>query len=106
MVKVVFYIPKGSEQKALSAMYTAGAGQIGNYDHCCFMSLGEGQFRARNGANPSIGKIGVLEKVEEYRIEVICPKNKLDLVIRELRKNHPYEEPAIDVFELYNFNKD
>lgn len=34
--------------------------------------MGTGQFRPITGANPSIGKVGELEVVEEVRIEVLC----------------------------------
>ncbi|EQC44264.1 hypothetical protein [Bacteriovorax sp. Seq25_V] len=102
MVKLVFYIPKNEEKPVLDAIFAAGAGQIGNYINCCFKTEGFGQFMAKVGANPKIGKINELETVVEYRIETICPKSKLDDVLVALRKTHPYEEPAIDVFELYN----
>lgn len=103
MVKIVFYAPIDNYKMALNAIFTEGAGVLGNYDQCCFISEGVGQFCARKGANPSIGKINILEQVKEYKIEVICPKSILTKVIKVLKENHPYEEPAIDIFELYNF---
>ncbi len=102
MVKLVFFVPINSVDDVLDAVFAAGAGQIGNYVNCCFKSEGLGQFMAKEGANPKIGQIGKLEIVKEYRVETICPEEKLDLVLNALKSAHPYEEPAIDVFKLYN----
>lgn len=83
-------------------MAEAGAGHIGNYDYCSFSSRGVGRFRGFEGTKPFIGEPGKVEEVEEERIEVICPVEKLDSVLAAVKKVHPYEEPAIDVYPLLN----
>jgi hypothetical protein len=40
--------------------------------------------------------------VEEERIETVCPSSKLDAVLAAVKKAHPYEEPAIDVYPVLN----
>ena len=103
MKKLVFYVPKDSAKKVKDAVFGAGAGTIGNYDCCSFETEGSGQFRPLKGSSPYLGEQGVLEKVIELRIETICPDEKLLNVIEVLKDSHPYEEPAIDVYELVNF---
>ena len=43
-----------------------------------------------------------VEYVEEVKVELVCPEKKMEQVLKALRDAHPYEEPAIDVFKLYN----
>jgi len=57
------------------AIFDAGAGRYpgpGDYTECCFVTLGKGQFRPGQSANPHLGKIGDLEYVEEAKVETLC----------------------------------
>jgi hypothetical protein len=81
-------------------MGKAGAGRIGNYTFCSFSTKGVGRFKPEKGALPKIGKVGKLEKVKEERIEMICEMRKLKKVIAAIKKVHPYETPAVDVYPL------
>jgi hypothetical protein len=99
-VKIVVFTPLAAADAVRTALAEAGAGHIGNYDFCSFSSRGVGRFRPLDGANPHIGEHGIVEEVEEERIETICPKDILDRVLEKLREAHPYEEPAIDVYPL------
>ena len=100
--KLVVFIPIESLAEVANAMFAAGAGAIGNYTHCGFSAEGTGTFLPHEGANPAIGKKGTLEKVQEMRFESIVPADKLDSVIAAMRKSHPYETPAFDVFKIYS----
>lgn len=102
LVKLVTFVPSEQAEKVREALFNAGAGNIGNYDECSFNSEGKGTFRAGKEANPYVGEIGERHSEPETRIEVILPKFKLNKVIEELRNNHPYEEPAYDIFPLLN----
>ncbi len=82
------------------AMGNAGAGKIGDYEHCTFSIKGVGRFRPGVGANPTIGEVGMLEAVNEERIETVCSPELLDTVLAAIRAVHPYEEPATEVYEL------
>lgn len=73
--KLVFFVPTPDLDAVKAAIFAAGAGRypgIGNYTECAWQTLGTGQFRPGNEANPHIGAVGVLEKVEEYRVETLC----------------------------------
>ena len=79
-------------------MFAAGAGWIGDYSRCSWSTLGQGTFRGGEAASPAIGEAGEDQTVTEYRVETVVPDDKLAAVIAALRRAHPYEEPAYDVY--------
>ncbi|ADG98673.1 protein of unknown function DUF34 [Segniliparus rotundus DSM 44985] len=91
-------VPAGDAERVCSALFAAGAGKIGQYDQCSWRTDGVGQFRPLDGANPAIGRVGEVERVQEARVEVIAPKRLRSALLAALRHAHPYEEPAFDVF--------
>ena len=99
-VKIFVTVPKENLEEVRAAMCNAGAGIIGNYTFCSTSTKSVGTFIPNDNANPYIGKQNKLEFVEEEKLEVICNVEKVKNVIKELRKIHPYEEPAIDIFPL------
>lgn len=101
-VKIAVYVPESHADKIRQVLAKHGAGHIGKYDFCSFSVKGTGRFRGLKGTKPFIGKPGRIEKVKEERIETICPRSKLGKVLAALKKSHPYEKPAIDVFPLLN----
>lgn len=98
--KVVTFVPDAELDKLRQALATAGAGLIGNYSICSFAVRGDGTFFGQGDANPAVGKAGRLEHVEELRLEMVCSRASLPLVLATLRQFHPYEEPAVDVYDL------
>lgn len=100
--KVITFVPDSSVNAVAEALYAAGAGAIGQYSHCGFMTEGVGTFLPREGANPAIGRRGRLERVSEIRLESVVAADKVAAVIDALRKAHPYETPAFDVFRHYD----
>jgi len=73
---------------------------MGDYDCCCWQTLGSGQFRPLENSNPFIGEKGQIERVNEYKVEMVCDEEHIKAVITALKKAHPYEEPAFDVCKL------
>ena len=100
MYKLVVFVPVENADALRQATGDAGGRRIGNYSRCSFSSRGIGRFKPLEGAEPAIGEIGKLEEVEEERIEFVCTEEKLQAVLAAIRKAHPYEEPAIDVWKL------
>ena len=100
--KVAVYVPLENLESVRKAMADAGAGKIGTYSDCSFVSEGRGMFKPLEGSNPHIGETGELEAVREAKHEVIVDKNSLGRVIEKMLKAHPYEVPAYDVWELDN----
>lgn len=101
-VKIAVYVPSSHADKIRQALSEAGAGQIGNYDYCSFTTKGVGRFRGNADSKPFIGKPGQIEEVQEERIETICPRERLEKVLEAIKKIHPYDEPAIDIYPLLN----
>ncbi len=100
--KLIVFVPVEAAGQVSEAVFAAGAGWIGNYSRCSFQAQGTGTFLPLEGAKPAIGKKGRLEKVPEIRFETIVPAEKLESVIAAMKKTHPYETPAYDVFKLHN----
>ena len=98
--KIVVYVPEDHADKLREVIGNAGAGKIGNYTHCTFTLKGTGRFKPEEGANPTIGEVGKLEEVSEDRIETVCSGDNLQAVLQAIRDNHPYEEPATDVYPI------
>lgn len=105
MYKIVTYVPITDADKLRKAMGDAGAGVLGNYHHASFSAKGTGRFIPGEGAHPTIGEIGELTEIEEERIEVICEKERVKGVIAAIKKNHPYEEVPLEIYELVNLEK-
>jgi len=101
-VKIVVFVPLTHTDKVREAIGNSGGGIIGNYNHCSFSSIGVGRFKPNNKAKPHIGKANQLEKVEEERIEFVCSRNKAKTIITAIKKVHPYEEVALDIYPLLN----
>jgi dinuclear metal center YbgI/SA1388 family protein len=102
--KLVTFVPRPSADRVASAMAAAGAGIIGNYDHCSFRAPGTGTFRGSAAAHPAVGQTGRLEKVEEIRLEVVVPAPRMQRVLHALRGAHPYEDVAFDIYPTENIS--
>ena len=99
-VKIVVFVPESHADIVRQAMGDAGAGVIGNYSHCSSTAKTVGHFLPKKGAHPVIGKVGKYEEVIEDRIECVCDRNIAKKVITAMRKVHPYEEVAFDIYPL------
>lgn len=104
--KWVVMVPEGSAEQVAEAMFAAGAGAIGDYTECRWSVVGTGQFLPAPGANPTLGAIGDLTRVDEERIETVAPRGRRNAILAALRAAHPYEEPAFDVFAQVALDSD
>jgi len=98
--KLCFYVPESHLEAVKEAVFAAGAGHVGRYDRCCWQVAGTGQFRPLPGSQPFLGEPGRLESVLEYRVEMVCADERIAEAVSALRRAHPYEEPAYDVWRL------
>ncbi|OTP12543.1 YbgI/family dinuclear metal center protein [Enterococcus sp. 10A9_DIV0425] len=98
--KLISYIPVADAPRLRAALAKAGAGEQGDYDSTSYTSIGQGRFRPKTGANPTIGKIGQEEQVQEAKVEVIFPETIEHQVLQAMYQNHPYEVPAFDLFAI------
>jgi len=98
--KIVTFCPEDDVERLRNTLAASGAGRIGNYELCSFELKGTGTFLAGKGTNPAIGKKGAIEKVDEVRLEMVCPKAALALAVTTIKQFHPYEEPPIEIYKL------
>ena len=98
--KLVWFVPREALDRTREAVFAAGAGRIGDYERCSWYTAGTGTFLAREGADPSIGRVGKEERVSELRVEAVVPADRAQAVVDALRAVHPYEEVAFELYPL------
>ncbi len=102
MFKICLYVPENSVETVKQALFDAGAGRIGNYDCCCWQTVGTGQFRPLENSQPAIGALNQIESLREVKLELVCDDALIKQAIDAMKKSHPYEEPAYHVWRLEN----
>ena len=100
MYKLTYHVPESHLETTKQAVFAAGGGRVGDYEQCCWQVLGEGQFLPRAGSQPYAGQPGVIERVAEYRVELVCEDGCLEQVIAALKAAHPYEVPSYAAWQL------
>lgn len=102
---LIVYVPTDAAARVRETLATSGAGALGNYDSCSFSCRGTGRYRGNERSHPAIGERGVLTEVPEERIEVVVPNDSTTLhtVLREVKRVHPYEEPAIHLLPMWDY---
>ncbi|MET4027487.1 hypothetical protein ABIE59_003025 [Marinobacter sp. MBR-99] len=103
MYKLCYFVPESHLEQTKRALFDAGAGKIGDYDSCAWQCLGDGQFRPLAGSDPFLGSQGELERVREYKVELVCSDELIRFALDALKQAHPYEEPAYEVYRLEAF---
>lgn len=103
--KLVVFVPRESHEKVSTALFSAGAGVIGEYTECSFTSEGSGTFLPSENATPFLGQRGRRQSAPEQRLEVLLYEWQLPEVISALRASHPYEEPAYDIYPVKTNSK-
>lgn len=100
--KLVTYTVLENANQVRDALFAAGAGSIGNYDHCSFSSDGTGTYKGNESSNPVIGERLELVSAREVRIEVTFEKHLQPKILKALFAAHVYEEVAYEVYQLEN----
>lgn len=104
MYKLVVFIPEDAKEDVKHAIFSTGAGHLGNYSDCSFETKGIGQFRPLKGSNPTIGTHQQVELVHEVKVEILCSEDNIKQAINAMIKAHPYEEVAYEVYKVFNLN--
>lgn len=102
LYKLICYVPIEHLDNVRTAIFSTGAGKVGNYDSCSFTVQGEGTFKALKGAQPFVGKINELHQEPEIKFETIVAEHCIQQAIAAMKETHPYEEVAFDVILLEN----
>ena len=103
--KLSFYVPLQNAEKIKQALFTVGAGSLGEYDECSFSVEGEGSFRPSLKSNPHIGEKGKRHLEPEKQVHMVFKKHLEKALIQALMENHPYEEVAYEISTLENTNQ-
>lgn len=101
-VKLEIFIPQEYALTLRDELAKIGVGVMGKYDHCVALTPVRGFFRPMEGANPFEGKVGEINEVAEYKLEVNCKRELVKDSIKVIKRVHPYEEPLINVIPLAN----
>ncbi|SFN23423.1 Nif3-like dinuclear metal center hexameric protein [Marinobacter pelagius] len=103
MYKMCYFVPESHLEQTKQALFTAGAGRIGDYDSCAWQCKGQGQFRPLEGSDPYLGSQGEVEVVDEFKVELVCEDSLIHDALKALKQTHPYEEPAYEIFRIEDF---
>jgi hypothetical protein len=98
--KLVVFVPREALDPLREALFEAGAGRIGDYERCSWYTEGTGTFLGGEETTPSVGQPGREQRVAELRLETVYPAEREAEVVDALRRVHPYEEPAFDLYPL------
>ena len=102
MYQLYFYVPASHLELVKNALFAAGAGRYKRYEYCAWQTLGQGQFRPLIGSQPFTGDVDRLTIIPEYKVEMICIKDKIEDAIEALLGTHPYEQPAYSIIKMLN----
>jgi dinuclear metal center YbgI/SA1388 family protein len=100
--KLFTFVPVEKAETVRAAIFEAGGGHIGNYSECSYGTEGTGTFRAGEGTDPFVGKVGERHYEKELKLEVIFPAYLQSAIVSAMIRAHPYEEVAYDVVDLAN----
>ncbi len=100
MYQLSFFVPETHLEAVKRAVFACGAGRIGQYEQCCWQVLGQGQFRPLEGSQPYLGETGTVERVAEWKVEMVVADELIHEAVKALKASHPYETPAFNVWRL------
>ncbi len=100
MHKFCFYVPSSHLGIVKQGLFDLGLGRQDNYEHCCWQERGQMQFRPLPGSTPHIGKAGELQRIEEYKVEMLCEDSLVSEAVKILKQLHPYQQPAYECWPI------
>ncbi|AUC75455.1 Nif3-like dinuclear metal center hexameric protein [Olleya sp. Bg11-27] len=103
--KLTTYVPKSEADTLRTALFKAGAGQIGNYTNCSFNTEGIGTYNPNHNANPTIGTIEENHSEPETQISITFAKHLEPKILKTLFDVHSYEEVAYEITTIENTNQ-
>ena len=103
MFILYFTVPETHLEQVKNAIFATGAGSVGAYRYCAWQTLGEGQFMPLEGSSPFIGEPSQLERVPEYKVEIVATPLQIEAAVKALKEAHPYETPSYQVVRCEKF---
>ncbi len=81
-------------------MFDIGAGSLGDYSRCSWECEGTGQFMPMPGSRPVLGDYNTLERLPEFRVEMLVSEDLIPLCIETIHLHHPFEVPAFEFIRV------
>lgn len=106
LCKLQTYVPNDRAGEVRDALFSAGAGNIGNYSECSFNVEGYGTFKGNDLSNGYSGEKNILNTEPETKVEVIFPSRITSKILKALFSSHPYEEIPYEILEMQNANQE
>ena len=78
--------PREALDSVRTALFDAGAGRIGEYEHCSWYAAGTGTYLGGERSSPTIGERGKEQRVSELRLETVYPEERHDDVVAAARR--------------------
>ncbi|MFW0884154.1 Nif3-like dinuclear metal center hexameric protein [Candidatus Acidulodesulfobacterium sp. H_13] len=103
LYKLSVFIPKGYVKTVRDVLFAYGNPKIGNYENCSFETRGKGSFKPLPGSDPFIGSCMKTSFADESKLELLIDERFIKKAISEMKKVHPYEEIAYDLYPVYDF---
>jgi dinuclear metal center YbgI/SA1388 family protein len=100
LLKLVVFVPEENLNLVIEALKETGSGRIGNYSGCIFHTGGTGMYTPEPGASPAFGETGKPQAVREVRLETRVHRRMAGRAVEAVRRAHPYEEPALDLYPV------
>ena len=104
--KLITFAPAQMAEKVREAIFSADGGNIGKYSECSFTTKGTSTFKPGEETNPTIGKKGKRENINELKMEFIFEEQYESRIIAAMKAAHKYEEVAYDIIPLGNYLSD
>ena len=99
--KICVYIPVDYSDKLMDSIDEIVEPLYPGYRRTFAIQEVTGTWKPMKGSRPFIGRPGVIEKVQEHKIEFAVRERDLKNVLMKIKEVHPYEEPMIDVYPTY-----
>lgn len=106
MYVLVCYVPESHLELVKQALFSAGAGKMGSYEHCSWQTLGTGQFKPTEGSSPFLGQVGTLEQTPEWRLELVVDEEHAAVAVEAMLDAHPYEVPAYHLIPVMKLQEE
>lgn len=100
MFKVRVSVPEDHAERLMDAIDAHMEPVYPGYTRTFSMIRSEGTWVSEEGSKPFIGKLNEAVRVEELVLEFAVYEKDLRGVLRAIKKEHPYEEPGVDVIEM------
>lgn len=102
LLKLRVYIPLDVFEEVKTALLKANKFETDKYKEVYYNYECYENFTVKEGANPFKNSENIKNKI----LEVITDSKNINNIVSELKKVHPYEEPAYDIIELKNLMSD